>query len=257
MTILRLLKELEAAGAITRHEQRTKTGRKTSNRYVIHHHHPSNRNVAYLCDTDVASLTRSNLEPELPHSKNECGLRHGTVSADLEVQEPQSTEVLVPVVKVNGQRTPNLESKNPVKRLLTRFDLAWQRAYHEPYCFSVENGKCAKLASKLLKALPEPDLDHALERYFECDEAWVCEQRHPFSVFASQINRWRVEGKVGVSVAARARTQGLMQSTKMFLSGTLGDPIKDVIRRCEEREAQEKAAKELAFDEQYAKGLLR
>jgi hypothetical protein len=95
-----------------------------------------------------------------------------------------------------------------VTRALVTFDGHWTAKYGTRYHFTA--GKDAAHAKRLIKAVGLEDLERRMRLYFESRDTFHATQKHPFSTFVSQVNRFggkrpdvgtgRIVGRAGPTV---------------------------------------------------------
>lgn len=74
------------------------------------------------------------------------------------------------------------------KALFEFWHARWGTAYRESYQFA--HGRDAGQFKRLLKTLSQEELQKRMARYISDDDPFLSKQRHPLSLFFSQINRW-------------------------------------------------------------------
>lgn len=79
-----------------------------------------------------------------------------------------------------------------IKALLTAFDEQWEARYKRKYVRleKSEGARDAKAAKKLLEEVERRDLWQRLLAFIKSNEPYYVEQRHPFWLFARDINKF-------------------------------------------------------------------
>lgn len=128
------------------------------------------------------------------------------------IEDPLIVLKIINYKKYQGVGDPNMtETGEEVVELsypdLRNIVLCWSENWHKRYNRKpvVKWAADINLARTLLKQLTKPEIFSAIERYFEDDGDFITKDRHSFSLFVRQVNRYiETTGNDGLGIGRLA-----------------------------------------------------
>lgn len=127
------------------------------------------------------------------------------------VSVAQLDEILATIAKlhdqVNALKRRVEGGPNPIKEVLTEFDLKWVASYFKPGSnahYEFNRSIDPAHVKRLLKTMDVATLKARIARYFRDREPFLVKNRHPFNLFVSRINAYAISGPANEMPAASA-----------------------------------------------------
>lgn len=80
-----------------------------------------------------------------------------------------------------------------MRRASDTWMVAWMARYGSKYQWNAEAAKNVAALKRLLKGLDVADLESRMQRFLKDDDRYYVNARHPFALFATNINRYTAE----------------------------------------------------------------
>lgn len=78
-----------------------------------------------------------------------------------------------------------------MRQLTAHYVTTWEARYGSRYAW--QGGKDSAAAKRLVQTLPMEELKSRVDRYLKDDDPFYMKARHPFTLFASNVNRYAPE----------------------------------------------------------------